>query len=106
MENRLAEVVDKTVIMEVDAELSLCSCESDVVDETCSLDGDDTRGDCGVDTKERYLEILEFTHFVSFFSFDKIGENHKEKVLVNKVTVVVALDLDTRNTKNPDNESE
>ena len=62
--------------------------------------------DCGVDTKERYLEILEFTHFVSFFSFDKIGENHKEKVLVNKETVVVALDLDTRNTKNPDNESE
>ncbi len=42
MENRLAEVVDKTVIMEVDTELSLCSCENDVVDETCSLGGDDT----------------------------------------------------------------
>ena len=55
MENRLAEVVDKTVIMEVDAELSLRSCESDVVDETCSLDGDDTCGDCGGNTKERYL---------------------------------------------------
>lgn len=49
MENRLAEVVDKTVIMEMDAELSLCSCESDVVDETCSLDGDDTCGVCRVD---------------------------------------------------------
>ncbi len=43
---------------------------------------------------------------MKFFSFDKTGENHKEKILVNKVTVVVALDLDTRNTKNPDNESE
>ncbi len=43
MESRLAEVVDKTVIVEVDTELSLCSCESDVVDETCSLGGDDTR---------------------------------------------------------------
>lgn len=43
MENRLAEVVAKTVITEVDAELSLCSCESDVVDETCSLGGNDTR---------------------------------------------------------------
>ena len=42
MESRLAEVVDKTVIVEVDTELSLCSCESDVVDETCSLGGDDT----------------------------------------------------------------
>ena len=63
-------------------------------------------GDCGVDTKKRYLEILEFTHFVTFFSFNKICENHKEKILVKKVTVVVALDLDTGNTKNPDNESE
>ena len=63
-------------------------------------------GNCGVDTKERYLEILEFTHFVTFFSFNKIGENHKEKILVKKVTVVVALDLGTKNTKNPDNESE
>ncbi len=26
MESRLAEVVDKTVIVEVDTELSLCSC--------------------------------------------------------------------------------
>lgn len=45
MESRLAEVVDKTVIVEVDTELSLCSCESDVVDETCSLGGDDTLRD-------------------------------------------------------------
>lgn len=68
---------------------------------------------CRVDAKEmiptyrlRYVEILEFTHFVTFFSFNKIGENHKEKILVKKVTVVVALDLGTGNTKNPDNESE
>lgn len=45
MENGLAEVVDKTVIVEVDTELSLCSCESDVVGETCSLGGNDTCGD-------------------------------------------------------------
>lgn len=63
-------------------------------------------GDCGGTTKERYLEILEFTHFVEFFSFNKIGENHKEKLLVQRVTVVVALDLGTGNTKNPEYESE
>ena len=63
MENRLAEVVDKTVIMEVDAELSLCSCESDVVDETCSLDGDDTHRMCGVGTKATYVEVLYFGQF-------------------------------------------
>ncbi len=63
---------------------------------------------CGVATKKEYVEILEleyveileFTHFVEFFSFRKIGENHKEKSLVKKVTVVVALDLGTGNTKN------
>ncbi|MFQ8886567.1 hypothetical protein [Anaerobutyricum hallii] len=37
---------------------------------------------------------------MEFFSFKKIGENHKEKSLVKKVTVVVALDLGTGNTKN------
>ena len=36
---------------------------------------------------------------MEFFSFRKIGENHKEKSLVKKVTVVVALDLGTGNTK-------
>ncbi len=54
--------------------------------------------------RRRYVEILEFTHFVTFFSFNKIGENHKQKILVKKVTVVVALVLGMGNTKNPDNE--
>ena len=54
MESRLAEVVDKTVIVEMDTELSLCSCESDVVDETCSLGGDDTCGVCRVAFKTSY----------------------------------------------------
>lgn len=63
-------------------------------------------GDCGRTTKDKYLEILEFTQFVEFFSFNVLDENHREKVLVRKVTVVVALDLDTENTKNPEYESE
>ena len=63
-------------------------------------------GDCGRTTQKGYVEILEFTHFVEFFSFNKIGENHKEKLLVQRVTVVVALDLGTGNTKNPEYESE
>ena len=51
-------------------------------------------------------QSLAFTHFVEFFSFNKIGENHKEKILVQRVTVVVALDLGTGNTKNPEYENE
>ncbi len=75
----------------------------------CLHSSSDTCGDCGRTTKEmipmyrvRYMEILEFTHFVTFFSYNKIGKNHKEKILVKKVTVVVALDLGTENTINPD----
>ena len=62
-------------------------------------------GDSGWTTTERYVEILEFTHFVEFFSFNRIAENHKEKELVRKVTVVVALDLGCGNTKNSEYES-
>ena len=64
-----------------------------------------TRRDCGRTTQKGYVEILEFTHFVEFFSFNKISENHREKDLVRKVTVVVALDLGCGNTKNSEYES-
>ena len=63
-------------------------------------------GDCGRTTQKGFIEILEFTHFVEFFSFNRITENHKEKELVRKVTVVVALDLGCGNTKNSEYESE
>ena len=56
----------------------LCSHTTDEAKSMCSYHSDDTCGDCGVATKEKYVEILEFTHFVEFFSFRKIGENHKE----------------------------
>ena len=70
------------------------------------VSADGAHRDCGVDTKERYLEILEFTHFVQFFSFNSVDKNHKEKEFVMKITVVVALDLGCGNTKSFENESE
>jgi hypothetical protein len=36
--------------------------------------------------------------FVEFFSFNKVGQNHKEKELVRKITVAVAIDLGCGNT--------
>ena len=60
----------------------------------------DPCGDGSRTTQKGYIEILEFTHFVEFFSFNRIAENHKEKELVRKVTVVVALDLGCGNTNN------
>ena len=84
----------------------VCSFEEHEAENVCSNKDAVACGDCGVATKEKYVEILEFTHFVEFFSFRKIGENHKEKSLVKKVTVVVALDLGTGNTKNLEYENE
>ena len=43
---------------------------------------------------------------MEFFSFHQVSENHREKVFVRKVTVVVALNYTTGNTNNPENESE
>ena len=56
-------------------------------------------------TSDRFVKILDFRHFERFFSFNRIAENHKEKELVRKVTVVVALDLGCGNTKNSEYES-
>ena len=84
----------------------VCSFEEHEAENVCSNKDAVACGDGGGTTKERYLEILEFTHFVEFFSFNKIGENHKEKILVQRVTVVVALDFGTGNTKNPEYEIE
>ena len=83
----------------------MCSSDGNVVGEMCSPADADTCGDCGRTTQKGYVEILEFTHFVEFFSFNKISENHREKELVRKVTVVVALDLGCGNTKNSEYES-
>ena len=71
MEKKLAVIVDnnKEVTTEV-ANTEMCSSACDVAMQMCSSQNYDACGDCGVDTKKRYLEILEFTHFVTFFSFN------------------------------------
>ena len=51
--------------------------------------------DSGWTTTQKYVEILEFTHFTEFWTFNEVGANHKEKVQVRKVEVSVVLDLDT-----------
>lgn len=64
-----------------------------------SIFGVDACGDDGVATETRYIEILEFTHFVRFFNFHTLDINSKEKRLVDRITVVVALDIVTKDTK-------
>ena len=83
----------------------VCSFEEHEAENVCSNKDVVACGDCGRTTQKGYVEILEFTHFVEFFSFNRTAENHKEKELVRKVTVVVALDLGCGNTKNSEYES-
>ena len=40
-------------------------------------------------TQKKYVEILEFTHFVRFFTFHTVGENHKEKVLMDRILSLI-----------------
>lgn len=64
------------------------------------------RGDCGVDTKNEYVEILRFTYFTEYFCFNRVSEIQKEKELLRRVTVVIAINLDTGDTNAPYYESE
>ena len=53
MKDRLAEVVDEVVITGQNTGEKMCSCESDVVDETCSSESYDARRDGSIDVKSR-----------------------------------------------------
>ena len=46
MKDRLAEVVDEVVITGQNTDEKMCSCESDVVGETCSSESYDACGNC------------------------------------------------------------
>lgn len=76
-------------------EENMYSSSSDTTEELCSSSTTDTCGDGGWTTTQKYVEILEFTHFTEFWTFNEVGVNHKEKVQVRKLEVSVVLDLDT-----------
>lgn len=79
----------------------MCSSDGNVVGEMCSPADADTYREYGVDTKGQYLKILEFKRFVKHFSFKKISETYSQKELLEEITVVVALDVVERDTRNP-----
>ena len=66
-----------------------------------SFDTNNTYREYRVDTKDQYLKILEFKRFVKHFSFKKISETYSQKELLEEITVVVALDVVERDTRNP-----
>ena len=60
MKDRLAEVVDEVVITGQNTGEKMCSCESDVVDETCSSESYDACGDGSVDVKKRKIMVRKW----------------------------------------------
>ena len=56
MKDRLVEVVDEVVITGQNADEKMCSCESDVVDETCSSESYGACGDGRVDVKGKQIK--------------------------------------------------
>ena len=93
MKDRLVEVVDEVVITGQNADEKMCSCESDVVDETCSSESYGACGDVCVAMQSRFLEILDFTQFFDHFVFTPNDENVLEKELKREIPVSVGIEL-------------
>ena len=46
----------------------------------------------------RFVKILEFTHFCSFFNFGRTDVKRNKKQIVDRIHVVVGYRVDTRDT--------
>lgn len=91
MKDRLAEVVDEVVITGQNADEKMCSCESNVVDETCSSESYDACGVRNIAPKEKYLKLLEFRHFERHILFSQSDRKEKKKAISNGVNVQVVV---------------
>ena len=93
MEKQLAEVVDGTEIKEIIETQNLCSCENDGASNMCSSENDDTCGMRDTAPTDRYVKLLDFTHFSRHMVFSKSERKDKKKAILNGVNVSVVLDL-------------
>ena len=55
-------------------------------------------GDYNRATSYRFVKILEFTHFCSFFNFGRTDVKRHKKQIVDRIHVVVGYRVDTRDT--------
>ena len=77
----------------------VCSFEEHEAENVCSNKDAVACGVRGCTTSGRYVRILDFRHFESFFRFDKNGSNRRKKTLSNGVDVSVVLDVVIGNTR-------
>ena len=83
----------------VHTDAELCSYASVEDNKLCLHSSSDTCRVRGCTTSGRYVRILDFRHFESFFRFDKNGSNRRKKTLSNGVDVSVVLDVVIGNTR-------
>ena len=67
-------------------------------EELCSSSTTDACGDYNRATSYRFVKILEFTHFCSFFNFGRTDVKRHKKQIVDRIHVVVGYRVDTRDT--------
>ena len=77
----------------------VCSFEEHEAENVCSNKDAVACRVRGCTTSGRYVRILDFRHFESFFRFDKNGSNRRKKTLSNGVDVSVVLDVVIGNTR-------
>lgn len=56
---------------------------------------------CSIATKPKYIEILDFKHFVKHTVFNLDGDKFRNKEIKNYVVVKVVIDMVCGNTKKP-----
>ena len=93
MEKQLAEVVDGTEIKEITETQNLCSCENDGASNMVSSENNDACGMRDTAPTDRYVKLLDFTHFSRHMVFSKSERKDKKKAILNGVNVSVVLDL-------------
>ena len=93
MKDRLAEVVDEVVITGQNTGEKMCSCESDVVDETCSSESYGACGDGVCTISDQFVRILDFRHFERHFAFSQSDRETYKKAVLDGVNVSVVLDV-------------
>ena len=79
-------------------EENMYSSSSDTTEELCSSSTTDACGDYNRATSYRFVKILEFTHFCSFFNFGRTDVKRHKKQIVDRIHVVVGYRVDTRDT--------
>ncbi len=70
-----------------------CFCNNYVAKNSYLKEDYVTRRDDCINTEEKYVEILSFTHFSKFFRFDRTGEIGRKKSVCHEIHISVGVEL-------------